>query len=72
MRLCLRLGACVVATDSKPLAARPTTTTRWFESTASDTLPQRNFKLERLTSAKRMEMIQKRTMIFGSGQPFFS
>ncbi len=34
--------------------------------------PQRNFKLERLKSAKRMEIIQKRTMIFGSGQPFFS
>jgi hypothetical protein len=32
----------------------------------------RNFKLERLKSAKRMEMIQKRTMILGSAQPFFS
>ena len=31
--------------------------------------PHRNFKLERLTSAKKMEMIQKRTMILGSGPP---
>jgi hypothetical protein len=46
------------------------TTTRLPDS--SDTFPQRNFKLERLKSAKRMEIIQKRTMIFGSAQPFFS
>ena len=32
----------------------------------------RSFRLERATSASRMEMIQKRTMIFGSAQPFFS
>ena len=32
----------------------------------------RSFRLARLTSARRMEMIQKRTMIFGSGHPYFS
>ena len=32
----------------------------------------RSFSDDRLTSASRMEMIQKRTMIFGSGHPFFS
>ena len=39
---------------------------------SSCAIRQRNFKLERLKSAKRMEMIQNRTMIFGSGHPFFS
>jgi hypothetical protein len=37
-----------------------------------ETSPHRNFKLERLMSAKRMEMIQNRTMILGSAHPFFS
>lgn len=31
-----------------------------------------SFMDARLTSARRMEMIQKRTMILGSGHPFFS
>ena len=53
-----------------PLAPSPTTTTRLPDS--SDTGAYRNFKLERPQSAKRMEMIQKRTMILGSAHPFFS
>jgi hypothetical protein len=56
-----------------PLAPRPTTSTRLPAiAVTCRWSSQRNFKLERLKSAKRMEMIQNRTMIFGSGHPIFS
>ena len=43
-----------------------------FDHAFSGELHQRSFSEERATRASRIEMIQNRTMMRGSGQPFFS